>query len=200
MSMTSEVRARTSWFMEPASWLSLSAAVLSASTFFLVYADRGQLTVLLPDQVGIAGQPLAVVIPLVFTNTGATRTHRHVVEATASLVFGPQGQLQQSVIPLRWQYEVQFVRQYPDANAEKTAEVVDHAVYVNRAFPFHIAGGISVGKAYRFEPRDSSLRKAEIGPLDVEVRVRTETETVLLSGKYRCPGALNANYSWCLKD
>ena len=197
----------TGWLREPASWLSLIAALVSLSTFFLVYADRGHLTVLLPDRVAIADQShgLALVIPLVFTNTGASRTHRHVIESSAVLVFVASGEAQQRTMPLRWEFEAQFVstnefhRRYPQLPYAKDDELVDQIDYVNRAFPFHLGGGTSLVKIYQFEPSDSQ-RLAEIGPFEIRVRVRTESETVDVSGNYRGPGALNERYSFCLRQ
>lgn len=203
--LPSKVHTLRTWLAEPASWLSLGAVVISASTFFLTYAYEGRLAVILPDRVGIVAQPrLAVVIPLVFTNTGAARTHRHIVEATADLVFVPQGVVQPRSIPLHWELELQFVssvefrRRYPNEEAAKTDDQIE---YLSRAFAFHLGGGTSLVKVYRFQPRDPSLRVGEIGQrFEVLVRIRTEKEALSFSGTYRCPGALDANYSWCVRE
>ena len=205
--MTRAVSGFWRWLKQPASWLSLSAALLSAVTFFLVHVNRGSLTVLLPDRVGVAYDSggLAVVIPMVFTNTGAARTHRHVVEAAADLVFTARESEQRSV-PLRWRYEVRFVshlefqRLYPD-HPEAKADVKDHAAYDNQALPFHLAGGTSLAKVYRFEQlHQTPASVAGMEAFEIRVTTRTEAETLVVAGTYRCPAALNDKYWWCMRE
>jgi hypothetical protein len=218
--MGNKLHSLRTWLTEPASWLSLSAIVISALTFFLTYAYKGELTLILPDRIGVVGKPgLAVAMPLVFTNSGAARTHRHVVETTADLTFKPLSESQPRTLPLLWEYELEFIstlefrHRYPEAVVEgkktsddqktpegqKTPE--DQIVYTNRAFPFHLAGGTSVVKVYRFTPRDNSVSVREIGPLDVTVKVRTVNENLSFTAKYRCPAeALNDAYWWCWRE
>jgi hypothetical protein len=147
------------------------------------------------------------VLPHLCVQTGAARTHRHVVETTADLTFKPLSESQPRTLPLLWEHELEFIstlefrHRYPEAVVEGKKTSYDQIVYTNRAFPFHLAGGTSVVKIYRFTPRDNSVSVREIGPLDVTVKVRTVNENLSFTAKYRCPAeALNDAYWWCWRE
>jgi hypothetical protein len=224
--VTDKLNGWKAFFKAPASWISMAAAAISILTFYFVYAHTGALTVLLPDRVGLTNGTVrfGVVIPLVLTNTGAARRHRHIVEAATTLVFSPVGETQPRSIPLRWEYEVQFVgrldfeQKYPDKDqrspalkspAPKSAapespaqatEVDDYVTYLSRAFPFHMAGGTSLVKVYQFQPVDHAFRATQVGTFRLLTRIRTESETFEVSGTFTCPGKIGGNYTWCLRD
>ncbi len=192
------------WLKQPASWISLGAFIVSISTFFLVYAYQGELKVLLGDEVGVtsAGGRLRMVIPLVFTSTGAERVHRHVMRVAAVVkpLNGDEAQILS--VPMRWEVEVQFIsrkefrRRYPDAAEPGSIDVID---YVNRAVPFHLAGGSSVLKTYQLDQNAPSPNLSKLRAFELVMTVWTEKEVLHTSATYLGPGELNSKYQWGVK-
>ena len=201
----SEERARTflRWLKEPNSWLALSAAVVSISTFFLVYANPGKLQVVLPVEVGLRlrERNLELLASVTLTNTGAPRTRQHV--ATLLVELRPQEQPDFQPVALRWESEwafigyLEFQKRYPE-KGEPWVE--DYVVYVSRAAPFAVAGGESITKVMKFRQRLGNADRRFVGSLQLKVIARTENEEFTRTAVFRCAEEVGkAKYDWCEK-
>jgi hypothetical protein len=191
------------WLKEPPSWLALSAAVVSISTFFLVYANPGKLQVVLPVDVGLrlAGSNLELLASVTLTNTGAPRTRRHVVTLLAEL--RPQEQPDIQPVALRWESEwafigyLEFNKKYP---GQGVPAVEDYIEYVSRAAPFAVAGSESITKVMRFRQRSGSTEKRFVGSFQLRVIARTENKEFTQTAVFRCAAEIGeAKYDWCEK-
>ena len=142
------------WVKQPSAWLSVIAAIISISTliisistFYLVYARKGDVLVILPDKVGVSlsnGDAL-LLIPLTFTNTGAPRTVNHVTHVTATLRDMKPHEISGNEVDLHWRFELttignlQYFQKYPEEEKKRkdTKTAADDVVqYVGRTFPF----------------------------------------------------------------
>ena len=134
----------SSWLYQPSSWISLVAALISVTTFFLVYAYRGEVRVIIPDRIGVAltSGDLSVLMPLTLTNTGAPRTARHIVRISATLEGIAPLQGSPATINVRWRMELKY------AKSNDTNYMHDKLVYVNRAIPFALFGGTSTQRVF----------------------------------------------------
>ena len=195
------LRAFLKWFREPSSWLSLFAAVISALTFFLVYANPGKLRLFLADRIAVSEKKgmLSIVAPLTLSNTGAPRTRRHVLSIDANVM--PVARDSVPTMSMRWEYEVQLVsryefhKRYPDA--PDTADVVDIIDYVGRAFPFQVVGETATIKVFRFDKVTPPWQYPSDKPVELTLKVQTDRESVSVVGRYRCFEAMRSAYQWC---
>lgn len=199
----SEEKAHTflSWLKQPNSWLSLSAAIVSIGTFYLVQASPGQLMVVLPVEVG-AIHPrgnLELLVPLTLTNTGAPRTRRHVVTVLTEL--RPQGQEGIKPVVLRWESEKKFMG-YLEFNKEFPGkgklDVADYEVYVSRAAPFAVSGGQSITKVMKFKKKAGVLEKGWLKAFELKVIAKTEDKEFTQTAVFKCAIEIGeVKTDWC---
>lgn len=117
------------WFKQ---WLPVVAAVVAAiisiSTFYLVYAQKGEVQIIMPDKVGVSrlsGGSALLLIPLIFTNSGAPRSVNHVTHVTATLRNLDPNQTAGNQVDLHWRYELtttgklQYLQKYPAMKNEE---------------------------------------------------------------------------------
>jgi len=125
---------------EPNSVISLSAALISITTFYLVQAKPGKLQVVLPAEGGLrlGERSVELISSMTLTNTGAPRTRKHVVTVLAEL--RPREQSAVQPLALGWESEWAFIgslafhKKYPDqATGERKPDYLD---YVSIAAPF----------------------------------------------------------------
>jgi len=194
------------WLKNPSSWISLSACIISLLTFFLVYADKGRIKILLPYSVGIGisseTNDLDIVVPATFSNTGAPRTMRHIL-----LITGHVSSLDESVHldngPLWWTYENKFVgeeeffRRYP--TKKNDGDKRDYIVYEGRAIPFTLKGDESITKIMELE-MPGTHPDVVPGEFKIELILHTESGNVRESKAYKCPhGNLQlGEATWCV--
>jgi hypothetical protein len=191
------------WLKQPASLLSLTAAVISVSTFVLVYANPGRLEVYLPDQVAVGlnrGQQ-RLLIPLTLTNTGAARTHRHIIRITA-LISPGAGDSSSVTIPFSWLYEVQLLhaeqfRLKYGTNVKVDTGLVDVVDYVNRALALHFPGGSSQLRTYEFVQSDTTRVFTVPSTFELRLNVVTVKGSVSVAARYHRCGPASADYRWC---
>lgn len=195
LSLIKWIKQPTSWLSVIATLISISTIVISIATFRLVYADRGEVKVVMPDRVGIKlwcrdaelKRPgdADLLIPLTFTNTGAPRTVQHVTRVTAILSnIYPSKVLGNKEVDLGWSYEYMFVsrqqwfQKYPNEKgrtAEKTGSCdrEDYLDYLNRAVPFAIWGGTSAYKLSEFIQIGNGFQQSVRG-FDLVVRAEVD--------------------------
>lgn len=204
--MSTDLRQQTPSSPRPPSpWLPLSfslvSLLLSAVTFYLVHANKGELELLLPDKVGIAlkNGRLDLVVPITFTNTGAPRQGRQVLATSAEVQTTSSPPF---VATTEWTYEVGFVhrlrffKDFPEERARDHGEV-DFIVYSNRAFPFQLNGATSLSKTYNFVQTSGQAPMRPLGEFQLTLRVRTERGDAIRSAKYRLLEAkLDNSYAW----
>jgi len=148
------------WIKEPSSWLALAATFVAVATFFLVYADPGELKLILPDRVGLqyggSDRKVSMLLPLTFTNTGAPGTWRHILSVTA--VLSPEERVPEGTqnLTLAWEFERAFIdkREWLNKYPKEDQRTEDYAAYVGRAFPFSLAGGASRSKLFEMHQFD----------------------------------------------
>jgi hypothetical protein len=203
------------WIKQPGSWLSVVAAIISVSTFYLVYAKKGEVRVIMPDKVGVSlsnGSAL-LLIPVTFTNTGAPRTVNHVTHVTATLRKLDPQEVAGNEVGLHWRFELktigkfQYLQTYPDRKDEeknKKGDVAnndDYVDYVSRTFPFALYGGTSVNKLFDFV-QDAGVFQRSLRSFELEVRAETDSKAVSSQVvKYFCEGEeLRKDYRYCLRS
>jgi hypothetical protein len=186
------------WLQQPNSWLSLSAAILSIITFYLVQANPGTLEVVLPANVGLRlrGDGLELLVPMTLTNTGAPRNHRHVITMVAFLQ-----QKEKPVVPLRWESEwtflgyLEFNRKYP---GHKEGEHQDYIDYVSRAVPFVLVGGQSLTKLIKFTSRAGVINNNRSNRFELKVVVKTEHKEFAQTATFMCAAEISQQrFDWC---
>jgi hypothetical protein len=94
-------------------------AVTALFTYFLVWGYSGELKVVLPDRVGLEyetmpdGQPspdrLKMLLPITFTNTGASHTRRHIINVSASLLPADPPPPPSKNPIFTWEWEIRFI-------------------------------------------------------------------------------------------
>jgi hypothetical protein len=191
------------WLKQPASLLSLTAAIISVSTFVLVYANPGRLEVYLPDEVAVGlnrGRD-RLLIPLSLTNTGAARTHRQIIRITAQII-PDVGDASSVTIPFSWAYEVQLMhaeqfRLKYGPKAPVDTGLVDVVDYVNRALALHMPGSSSQLRTYEFVQSDTTPVLTVPSTFELRLNVVTVRGTVSVAARYHGCGRLSANYCWC---
>lgn len=166
--MNNSSRQVVKWFSQPSSWLSIIAAILSVITFFLVYAYKGDVRVILPDKIGIGLEKgdLSIILPLVLTNTGAPRTVIHIIQITASIEGIAPLQEPPNEVDVRWRAEVKFV------NEEEYMQ--DHIEPINRAVPFALFGGTSTQRVFELVQIGRGFSKSNIDGFTITVNVITD--------------------------
>jgi len=191
------------WLKQPESWISIVAAIISIVTFFWVYAYQGKLEVTIPSQIGVAKSgydKLQILVPFVFTNTGATRTHRHITNITANIIPLSNNGAELPSALIGWTYEVQFIStwayhtKYPDQQVNM--KQMDKVDYVSRAFPFHLEGGDSVSKVYIFEQKDGTFDSAGVGNFMLVITIWTNKEHFTMKSKYLGNIEISADFSY----
>ncbi|MDD5559962.1 hypothetical protein [Candidatus Methylomirabilis sp.] len=199
----SEEKAHTflGWLKQPNSWLSLSAAIVSIVTFYLVQASPGKLMVVLPVEVGaiyLRGN-LELLVPVTLTNTGAPRTRRHVVTVLAEL--RPQEQAGIKPVVLRWASEKKFMgylafnKEFP---GEGEPDVEDYEVYVSRAAPFAVSGGQSITKVMKFKQKAGVLEKSWLKSFELKVIAKTEDNEFTRTAVFSCAIEIGeVKTDWC---
>jgi len=190
----------TRWFLQPSSWISLSAAFVSIGTFYLVYGNPGELKITLPTEVGLRLAHckidvcnIELLAPVVFTNTGAQRKYRQLIAVSAEIRHGKEQTL------FRWKSEWKFVgkldfnKMYP---GKGEPDVTDYIVYVGRATPFVIGGGKSISKLLKFEsPHINLVLQKNINLL---INVVTERGVSEVTQHYICRQTISENkFDWC---
>ena len=177
------------WLKQPNSLVALSAAIVSLSTFFLVYENPGKLKVVLPVEVGLKlrGEKLELIVPLTLTNTGAPRTSRHVVTLLAEL--RPQSDQRAEPLVLQWRSEWKFVgylefnKRYP---GKGEPGVEDYIEYVSRAAPFAVVGGQSISKVVVFEQKGGAVDNKVLGEFRLNVTAQTENGRFKQAAAFSC--------------
>jgi len=179
------------WLKNPSSLISLSAAVLSLITFFLVYVDKGEIEVLLPQNLGIGISAdtgnMDILVSATYSNTGAPRTRRHILHITGIV------QSLDKAAPIdgeyKWTYEQRFIgkdeylKKYPDKKDEGHRDYLD---YVSRAIPFTLKGGESTAKTIELE-RPQKTTSLLPSKLRINLVVHTDSGTYKSSSTYVCP-------------
>lgn len=195
------------WFKQPSSWLSLAAAVVSVSTFFLVYANPGRLQIILPEEVGLAfnrDSTLTLYVPVTLSNSGAPRTSRHVVKMVAVVEDASPADGVSGHHTLWWRFEHVFVGKdayllkYPDKAGVGTRDYLD---YRGRTFPFAISGGMSIGKIVEFY-QPSGKADSSVNGFGLTLTVHTTDSSTKASGWYSC-GAdplPTKTIQWCQRE
>src|SRR5208282_345117 len=180
------------WLKNPSSWISLSAAIISAISFWLVYLDTGAIKVLLPHRIGIGisigSWDLDILVPATFYNTGAPPTRRDIERITGRL-----HSLDKSV-PLdgtvEWTYEDKFVghdeffRTYP---TKKDTGDPDYVEYQGRATSFSLRGNESSTKIMELEMARTHIA---VAPSEFQIEVilhTTERAEFKDTSTYECP-------------
>ena len=193
------------WLREPNSWLSVSAAVLSIITFFLVQANPGKLQVVLPVDVGLhlEGDNVELISAITLTNTGAPRTRRHVV--TVLVELRPQEQSRDLPVTLRWESEWAFVgylefnRKYPD-EAKREPKSDDYLDNMSRATPFAVNGGQSITKLMKFTNRELSVDKQLFKDFKLKFLIKTESKEFTQTALFRCGKEIGQErFTWCAR-
>ena len=182
------------WVKQPAVWLpvvaSLAAVIISASTYYQVYERQGELRIIMADKVGVTllknGSAL-LLIPLVFTNTGASRSVNHVTHMTATMRSLDPQNLAGSQVEFFWRLErtmigkFQYLQKYPDrAESKKENDAgsdIDVLDYVGRTFPFALYGGASVNKLFDFVQQTDRFQPT-LRSFELEVRAETDSKPV----------------------
>jgi hypothetical protein len=186
------------WLQQPNSWLSLSAAVLSVITFYLVQANPGTLEVVLPANVGLRlrADGLELLVPMTLTNTGAARNHRHIITMVAFL-----RQKEKPIASLRWESEwtflgyLEFNRKYP---GHKEGEHEDYIDYVSRVVPFVLVGGQSLTKLIKFTNRAGEVNKNLFNQFELKVVVKTERKEFAQTATFMCAAEISQQrFDWC---
>jgi len=202
------------WIKQPGSWLSVVAATISISTFYLVYAKKGEVQVIMPDKVGVSlsnGSAL-LLIPLTFTNTGAPRSVNHVTHVTATLRNLDPHMVAGNEVDLHWRFELtttgkfQYFLKYPEKKVEekkrtgKGIRTDDFVDYVGRTFPFALYGGTSVNKLFDFV-QNTGVFQTSLRSFELEVRAETDSKAFSSQVvKYVCEGEeLGEDYGYCLR-
>jgi len=193
------------WIKEPTTWLALAATFVSVATFILVYADPGELKLILPDRVGLQyvgpDRKVEMLLPLTFTNTGAPRTWRHILRVTA--VLSPQGRVPEGTqnLTLAWEYERAFIgeREWLKKHPNENSHTVDYADYVGRAFPFSLAGGVSQSKVFQMLQFDKgALSERKLDNFTLVVVALQEQGRVEVTKKYACRDEVSSDqFTWC---
>lgn len=165
------------WFRQPSSWLSLVATVISVTTFFLVYAYRGEVRVIVPDEIGVAlvDGDLSVLLPLTLTNTGAPRTITHIVRVMATVKEFTSEKKSAATVEVRWRRELKYTKR------ENTPYLDDELEYLNRAVPFALDGGKSTQKVYELIQVGTGFKRS-IGNVSLTVHITT-AESGLFASK-----------------
>lgn len=190
-----------SWFKQPASVLSLVAAVTSLLTWFWVYANKGEIRIIPPDRVGIAlaGGDLSLIIPLIFTNTGAPRTNQLIRRVTVELDGITPIKQPPISLRLRWRLEVKYIK------AKEDDFLHDRLDYVNRAVPFAVVGGTSTPKLFEFIQVDTGFPKRYVDGFRLTIKTFTESRTFSSATVYYdcrhhdlgADSSVTANYHYC---
>lgn len=164
------------WFRQPSSWLSLVATVISVTTFFLVYAHKGEVRVVVPDELGVAllDGDLSVLLPLTLTNTGAPRTTTHIARIMATVKETAPTGTSAATVEVRWRRELMYTK------IENTPYLEDELKYLNRAVPFALNGEQSTQKVYELIQVDTGF-KPSIGNISLTVRVTTAESGLFVS-------------------
>jgi hypothetical protein len=197
-------KALIGWMKQPNSWLALTASIISFATFYLVYADRGRVELILPDRIGIqydvSSDVVEMLLPLTFTNTGAPRTQRHILRVTA-LVSPAQPPAPGNTNPsLAWEYEkvfigeVEWIKKYPDRNSN-TRDYVD---YLGRAFAFALHGGESKFKLLDMMQSQGKLAGRSLNDFTLTAEVLLDTGSAKAVQRYSCTDTLvSTSFKWC---
>jgi len=199
------------WIKQPNSWLSVIAAIISLSTFYLVYTRKGEVKIIMPDKVGVSlsnGNAL-LLVPLTFTNTGAPRTVNYVIHVAATMRNIDPHEISDRSVDLHWRLELTTVDKWrwleknPEQKVDREywAEKYDVVQYVGRALPFALYGGTSATKLFDFIQDRGSFQQSL---RSFEIVARAETPSGAVSSKmvkYVCENAqLDKDYTYCNQE
>ena len=199
-----------SWLRSPSNWISLAAVIISAITFFLVYANPGKILVIPSDTVGIALYKgyFSLAAPLTFTNTGAPRTVQHIIKVTAKV--DAKTSTGEKTAEMYWLFERAFVgrreylAKYPELKTESDHDPddMDYFNFENRTAPFALFGGTSESKVLQFGQETGSESPFEaLEAFEVTFHVTTDSSSYGTGNvHYICqnPRPLREkSYKWC---
>jgi hypothetical protein len=200
------------WVKQPNSWLSVIAAIISLSTFYIVELRKGDVQVIMPDKVGVrlsqSGDYAILLIPLTFTNTGAPRSVNHVTHVTATLRNMDPHEISDNEVEFLWRYEAttvdkfEYFQKHPERRKEwhDVGTMSDIVVYAARTFPFALNGGTSASKLFDFVQRDGGKFQQSLRSFELIVHAMTPSETVSTSKavRYICEDdKLEADFGYC---
>lgn len=198
------------WIRQPSAWVSIIAAAISISTFYLVYAKPGDVRIIMPDRVGVSllDGDVLLLLPVTFTNTGAPRTVNHVTHVSVTMRDIDPSPRADQLVDLQWDAEwkfigkLQYLQNYPaqKENASRWGSRDDALDYVARAFPFALSGGTSVTKLFDFVRVNGSFQES-LRSFQLVVRAQTPTGAVSSrTAQYFCSqGALEEKYRYCVQ-
>ena len=182
------------WFAQPSSWLSIIAAIVSVTTFILVYTYKGKIEVILPARVGFCLEEgdLSILLPLTLTNTGSPRTVSHIVRITALLEdIAPLNEMP-TEINVYWRTVLKY-----EAGKDITH---DSLKYISRANPFALFGGTSTQNVFELVQFGKGFSKRYIDGFKLTVHVLTNSGTYYSKSEYYQGGHNHLednNYSYC---
>ncbi|HEV2884643.1 MAG TPA: hypothetical protein VGW36_07280 [Pyrinomonadaceae bacterium] len=191
-----------SWLKQPASWIAIVAAITSFISFYLVYADPGELDLVLPDRVGIyhnlENDGLELLLPITFTNTGAPRTQRHIIRVTAELTPSQPPASGNSNPTFAWEYEKAIIGKLEwKKKYNEDITTPDNVDYVGRAFAFALYGGESKAKLLNMLQVGGKLGGRSLSDFRLKVDAATDRGVISTTRRYGCVGREPQGFTWC---
>jgi len=174
------------WIRQPPSWLSVIALTLSLLTAYQVSLKPGQLQIIMPDKVGVALSKYGyaqLLLPVTFTNTGATQNIKHVTHISATMRRIDPHLIPDNEVAFHWRFELKTKSRSgcacceatEERKSEKSMSLLNDAVEVeSRTFPFAVDGGKSIGKLLDM-PQEKWAFQAHLNSFELVVYARTSS-------------------------
>jgi len=213
------------WLKEPSNIISISAAFISAATFYYIYWDKGELTVIIPERVGVTltDGDLSLLVPITLTNDGSPRQMRHITNMTLKLTKIEPIDIDPQSISARWRTEFTYIGPHeyytkyfqilthfdklPSAEENEKERLLwflhDKVDFKSRAAPFALFGGDTEQKLFEFVQFGRGFEKAHLKSFRMQATIETERKKYLSEPvAYSCSNTTLAvnNYKYCTSE